>query len=337
MPTVKLAGIPESGNIQDLYDHIAMLQKTMEYHLNRIDSSNLAEVGGWTIKNNMIVSKTGLVGMFSGELGDEDVRFWAGSTDMNTAPFRVLENGLVIAENIDIDDKIKAAIAEIDLVISNTVVTNVLVADKGYIAELTVDQLETSDKVQRYLAGDQTDVDYIRARDQYIQWITATTDGSTEQAKDRNGVLLYWKDEKHLELAKEATAFPVTIYKYTEQVKRKIGFEDVDGIQTPIDVYGVGNGVGDNGKGFIKKTVEGLVIEYISSTGKIRQIKLTDSGIQMTPTALKSVSFYSNGFKAQYEGTLVSYNWTKDSSGRIIQLTNAEETIPITWNTGAMS
>lgn len=338
MPVVKLRGLPEdNASITDILDHVAMLQKTMEYHMNHMDSKNITEVGGWIIKDNMIVSESGLVGMYSGELGPEDVRFWAGSTDMNSAPFRVLENGAVIADSLDIDDKIQAAIGEIDLVVSNTIVTNVLAADKGYIAELTVDQLETSDKVQRYLAGDKSNVDYIRAKDQYIQWITARTTGQTEQAKDRNGNLLYWKNADHLELSDTPTDFPITIYKYTEQVKRKIGFEEVDGVQTPVDVYGVGNGLGDNGKGYIKKTVEGLVIEYRSSTGKLRQIKLTDSGVYVTPSALQSLQFYSNGFKAQYEGQLIAYTWTKDSEGRITRLSNTDGIIPVTWNGGEMS
>ncbi|HOQ08411.1 MAG TPA: hypothetical protein PLP87_11510, partial [Clostridiales bacterium] len=38
-------------------------------------------------------------------------------------------------------------------IITQTLITQTLYAEKGYIAELTVDQLDTSQKVQNYLAG----------------------------------------------------------------------------------------------------------------------------------------------------------------------------------------
>ena len=91
---------------------------------------------------------------------------------------------------------IEALEAEFDLTISNTFITQTLAAETAYIAQLTVDQLETSTKVQNYLNEDTADVNYIKIFEQYIQFITASTDGSeTEQVKDRHNNDLYWIDD----------------------------------------------------------------------------------------------------------------------------------------------
>lgn len=56
-------------------------------------------------------------------------------------------------------------------------------ADKAYITELTVDKLETSDKVQRFLNNDISDVDYIKIEDQVVQFISASViAGGTSEA-----------------------------------------------------------------------------------------------------------------------------------------------------------
>lgn len=67
---------------------------------------------------------------------------------------------------------------EAETVITNTIVTQSLYGERGTIAELTVDRLETSDKVRNYLNGDTSDVNYIRIYDQNIHFITASTDGA---------------------------------------------------------------------------------------------------------------------------------------------------------------
>lgn len=65
----------------------------------------------------------------------------------------------------------------------SAVITPSLFAEKGYISELTVDELETSDKAQRFLNEDTSDVNYIHIVDQVLRFITASVipGGTVEQ------------------------------------------------------------------------------------------------------------------------------------------------------------
>lgn len=168
-------------------------------------------------------------------------------------------------------DTIEAIQGEFDVVISNTVVTQTLYADKGVIAELTVDQLDTSDKVQNYLNSNANDVNYIRVEDQIVEFVTASTTGlTTEQLRDRNNNLVYWLDDTHKVTTLDPTFFPVLTYTYTEAVKMKMAFELIGGVYTPIMTWGIGNGDGDNEKGYLIKSVDGFEMKYI--TNDIEQI-----------------------------------------------------------------
>lgn len=241
-------------------------------------------------------------------------------------------NGLFAA------NAISAIEAEIDFVVSNTLITNVLAADKGYIAELTVDQLETSDKVQKYLVEDTSDVDYIKIKDQYMEFITATTDGTTtEQATDRHGSLLYWKDGDKLAVVTEETDYPVMVYQYDEAVKMKMYFTH-DGVTNyPIIELGQGSSTEDQrkGKGYIYKDTTGFTLEYITeSLGISHSIKFNESGIVIDGVnyELTALNISSNGFQASYGGIVFNSSVTKDGSGRITSVTTGDTTVPITYN-----
>ena len=171
-----------------------------------------------------------------------------------------------------------------------------LYAEKATISELTVDQLDTSDKVQKYLADppDATDDNFQRIYDQYHEFITAQTDGleaNKVQATNRNAEPLYWTDETHTAADTEETEWPVFTFTYTETSKLSLGFEiDPSGetaYYVPVIKLGAGTGVGDNGKGFIYKGADGLYLDYHHSvTGVSAIIKITDNGIDfsMFPT-----------------------------------------------------
>ena len=174
-------------------------------------------------------------------------------------------------------DAIEALQGEFNVVISNTTITNVLSAEKGYIAELTVDQLDTSTKVKNYLESDTSDDNYIRISGKKIELVTASTTGAaTEQVTDRSGGSLYWLDETHVGITTEETDYPVLAYVYTELVKQTISFELVDGTYVPIITIGAGEGDGDNEKFFIYKTADGAVLRYVTTDGEITQIELSD-------------------------------------------------------------
>jgi hypothetical protein len=208
--------------------------------------------------------------------------------DSETGEATLVFDGKLSAEMIE------ALEAEFDVTVSNTMITNVLAADKGYIAELTVDQLETSDKVQKYLAEDTSDVDYIKIKDQYVEFITASTDGSAyEQATDRHGTPLYWRDSTKDAVTTDNTGIPVRIYVYDEAVKLKMSFQPDGGYNVPIIELGQGDGVTENSaKAIIKKGQTGLEITYYTSnTAKEVNIQLSDEGfVDADMRRLKSAS-----------------------------------------------
>jgi len=160
----------------------------------------------------------------------------------------------------------------------SAVITPNLYAEKATIAELTVDQLDTSTKVQNYLNGSTADVNYIKISEQYIDFIVASTDGvQDEQATDRNGMDLYWTDETCTATTTEDTGLPVMVYVYDEYVKRQIHFYNDGTNEVPRDVWGYGSGSGDNDKFFIYKPANKAVMEYFNpGSGKRTAIELSD-------------------------------------------------------------
>lgn len=138
-------------------------------------------------------------------------------------------------------------------IISNSVVTKSLYAERGDIAQLTVDWLSTSKKVMKYLNGDTSDDDYLEAHEQGIELKTASVvmvdgDPLTELLKDRHGNQLYWQKDisyaeiidgfpyvngKQIYMDTEITDYPVRVYQYTVTTKMKIYFEEVGGVNIP--------------------------------------------------------------------------------------------------------
>ena len=143
-------------------------------------------------------------------------------------------------------------------IISNSVVTKSLYAERGDIAQLTVDWLSTSKKVMKYLNGDTTDDDYIEIHEQGIELKTASvtmsgTQPLTELLKDRYGNQLYWQRDityaeiiggfpyvngKQVYMDTEETDYPARVYKYTTTTKMKIDFELVNGVNVPKIMMG---------------------------------------------------------------------------------------------------
>lgn len=79
---------------RDLADLIAKLQKQVEFLMNgNVSSKNIREAGGWLIDDDRIVSKDEDVGMSTADTGGDDVRFWAGDANPESAPFNVRKSG----------------------------------------------------------------------------------------------------------------------------------------------------------------------------------------------------------------------------------------------------
>jgi hypothetical protein len=214
--------------------------------------------------------------IFALQTGDGSGQNWVNKLYFDAVTGKYIFDGMLSATMIE------ALEAEFDVTISNTFITQTLAAESGYIAQLTVDSVETSTKVQNHLNEDTSDVNYIKIFKQYIHFITASTDGTqAEQAKDRNGANLFWLDNTHKGTTLKETDYPVQIYKYEEFVKAEITFVSDGTNYFPQLILGVGDGTGaNNAKAFIYKGTKGLEISYYrSNVGHIRQIKLDDDGI----------------------------------------------------------
>lgn len=174
-------------------------------------------------------------------------------------------------------------------------ITPNLYAGKATIAELTVDELDTSDKIRNFLESNTADVNYQRIYDQFHKYITAHTDGSSySQATDRYGAPLYWIDNKHEAATTEETDFPVYVYDYTEMTKLEIAFEG-EGVKVPKITLGTGTGAEDPdwGKVFVYKQADGFYIDYINgSNGTKYTFKITDDGIDFS--GFPSITYEEN-------------------------------------------
>lgn len=198
-------------------------------------------------------------------------------------------------------DEIRAGVVAAETVISNTVITEVLYAQYGTIAELTVDSLQSGNKIINYLNSDTSDINFIDIHDQTISFITGETEGLTEQLVDKNGIPLYWKGAvtaetyKTVGMSTEITAYPVIVYDYDETIKQTMSFEmdSESGYYVPKLIMGAGSGVGDNGKAKIYKDGSGFYIDYFGSvTGEKWTIRITDEGIDFS--GFPSITYEEN-------------------------------------------
>ena len=244
---------------------------------------------------------------------------------------------------------IEALEAEFDVTISNTIIVNNLTAEKGNIAELTVDELDSSDKVKNYKADPKItdDVNYIRIYDQILEWLTAQKkESGTLSVYDRNGNQLYWLDETMTGVTNNVTAWPVTTFDYDEFTKLKIYFDESNSA-IPIIEMGAGYGSStypERGKGVITKITDGLVLKFTKANGDVVAIKLGEEGaegVDMSfhgaPPEINSMGMYANGMILVDEfATSVEYVFVRDGQGRITRITNetSNHQTNITWNSG---
>jgi hypothetical protein len=176
-----------------------------------------------------------------------------------------------------------------DVAVSNTVITESLYAENGVIARLTVDMLETSNKVERYLNEDASDMSFKRVYEQYDLYITASVkydeydNPLSEQLTTKDSNPVFWADETHTNTTLTDTGYPVMVYQYDEVVKMQISFEadPETGYYLPIIQLGQGDGVTDlSSKAYIRKGQTGVEMTYFeSNTGNKRKLSITDDGV----------------------------------------------------------
>lgn len=82
---------------------------------------------------------------------------------------------------------------------ANAIFTNSLYAEQGDISELTVDRLNTSKHIKKFLLGDTSDDCYILISGYSIQFISATPSGLYNRLLTEDGVQIMCEDGKYLD------------------------------------------------------------------------------------------------------------------------------------------
>ncbi len=191
---------------------------------------------------------------------------------------------------------IEAVKAQIDVVVSETIIVNNLYASKGRIAELTVNHLLTGD----FLSGDEN-LFYIDIVEDKIEFIQAYKNNSPMiQYTSVHGEPLYWESAAHEFMTTEETDWPVMVYQYDSNIVFCVKIEDITDsvgqLRIPIMEFGRGDGATQlSSKGRIYKGRTGMVVEYFkSNSGDRLAVTITDEGIEVPgntgPKGLRNIA-----------------------------------------------
>lgn len=253
-----------SGIEDDLYRiETNTVAKGKKYYGARIS----ADVGFESVRNDKFARALFNADEFAMQTGDGSGSNWTNVLYFDAVQKKWFFDGELTANVINV---------------LSALITPNLYAGKASIAELTVDQLDTSNAAQKYLDEDATDDNFQRIYDQWHDFLTAHTDGADEdkvQVTDRNGNPLYWVDTTYTASTTDDTGLPVWKYLYTEAKKMRQGFRnDLDETENynPIIEMGAGTGTGDNDKLLIYKLQDKAIIKYITDSGDEVPIEFTD-------------------------------------------------------------
>lgn len=94
MPIPQIQPLNQDADLEQVKNYVIRMERTLNFLLeNGLDSENVFEVGGWRVGSDTLSSKDGDVGMTTAGTSGSSIRLWAGSTDPNTAPWRVTRDG----------------------------------------------------------------------------------------------------------------------------------------------------------------------------------------------------------------------------------------------------
>lgn len=240
-----------------------------------------------------------------------------------------------------------------NVIIDGGLTVDTLYAEQGDIAQLTVDWLDTSHKIKRYLNGDTSDDNHIIIHDQTLQFATAfvVKDASgaplTEQLCNRYGVPLYWQrdisgatiqdgypyiDGAQVMTTTDETDYPVVVYQYDVYTKREITFDNSEA-KVPLDTYGAGYGSTDDpdrGKGYVQKTTNSFDLWLLNSKGEKIGAFFGDQyadivGLRKTKS-LDFSGWAAGAFSETLDGQdgAVNYGVEFDSAGRPVKITDGD-------------
>lgn len=230
--------------------------------------------------------------------------------------------------------------------VSGQLSADALYSALGDIADLTVDRVSTSRRIVKYLAGDQTDDNFIRIQDQSLEFVAGLYDGGTDQARNPSGLLIYWEDDPEgdgVTLGEDGypykdgvriftttaeTEWPVTVYTYVEQVKRAITFEQMGEYYAPVDTFGLGDDAG-NDKATLSKKQGGLELMYKTNAGTDIGLRLGSDGYadiygMRKTTKLDFSGWDSGSFTESVDGDITeTYKVKFDADGNPVSITDS--------------
>lgn len=238
--------------------------------------------------------------------------------------------------------------------VSGQLSADALYSALGEIADLSVNRLSTSRRVVKYLAGDTSDDNFIRVAEQSLEFVAGIAKGTTEQAHNPNGELIYWEADpagasigadgypyangERIFTTTKQTTWPVMVYQYEEQVKRAISFTSDGKYYYPVDIFGAGD---TNGKqrGYLVKRQNSLELTYETSLGKQLGLAARDDGYMdlmgLRKSAALDFSEWDKGYFAELvdgEKTPYRYTVTFDQQRRPIKITdNSGHATLIRW------
>lgn len=238
--------------------------------------------------------------------------------------------------------------------VSGQLSADALYSALGEIADLSVNRLSTSRRVVKYLAGDTSDDNFIRVAEQSLEFVAGISKGTTEQARNPNGELIYWEADpagasigsdgypyangERIFTTTKQTSWPVMVYQYEEQVKRAISFQSDGQYYYPVDIFGAGD---PNGKqrGYLVKRQNSLELTYETSMGKLLGLAARDDGYMDLMGLRKSTALdfseWDKGYFAELlDGEKTPYRYTVafDQQRRPIKITdNSGHATLIRW------
>ncbi|WP_180287012.1 phage tail protein [Paenibacillus sp. LK1] len=229
------------------------------------------------------------VGMWGGKIseGAEDFDKGNFSVDMfgnlkaHNAKFYGKAGELLIDTDAGVIDLDKFDMINVGKLTAEMLEVNAILADDGYVNNLTVNRLKTIGKdaeVGQF-------IDYIDIQDNSERYVTAKV-SAKEQAKDSRDRLLYWEDSERRILTTENTgiiAYSYTLPKESMKVKRETTFIGSGDAAQPVEKIGTGDGgANDRAKMVNTKYNGGYKEEYkASNNARERSIDFKDNGITL--------------------------------------------------------
>lgn len=101
MSTPNFSYLENATTLEEIQGALSQLRRTLDFYFQgKLSSSNIREIAGWQVSEDSLMSDDGDVGFSTLDTSGDDLRIWAGSSNRNSAPFRVYESGRVDATNL---------------------------------------------------------------------------------------------------------------------------------------------------------------------------------------------------------------------------------------------